>query len=154
MSKKLEETENEVDSYPSDFESEEEPDEDEDMAGSKGSRRTSKTYHDVEQDIYVRDIVKKSGCETFVINFAENGGGKARKVVKKNVRPATTSRLKVKPKGIDPNLAEVNTSKVSEKRLRSAFAFGRPKKQRKDSVKAGKISRFYGLRSWTIDPPF
>lgn len=124
--------ENQLDSYPSDFES----DEDEDMAGSKaGSRRTSKQY-DVEQDIYVRDIVKKSGCETFVINFDDSAKRGGKKVLKKK-RPATcSSRLKVKPKGVIGDDLEVNN--VSEKRLlRSAFAFGRPKKQQRKDSKAG-----------------
>ena len=111
----------------------------------------------------VEEVVKKSGCETFVINFNDD-----KPVVqkKKLPRPKTTAacstRLKVKPsKDIDfssnkpavvdgskrqrqHDSQEVNTSKVLDKRrrgLRSAFATraGRPKKTA--TAESGKPAR-------------
>lgn len=64
--------------YPSDFESEDEQIQD------MGSITE-------EPGLYVKDVVKKEGCETFVINFANEQS-------KQKKRPQTTlGRIKVKP---------------------------------------------------------
>ena len=104
------------------------------------------------EPIVVEDVVKKSGCETFVIQFNDQ---RLTKPMPKKVRPKTTAacstRLKVKPsatnsdfkleKGHQVGQEEVN-SKVLEKRpsrragLRSAFvtrAGLRPKKTNESS---------------------
>ena len=103
----------EYSSYESDFESEEyeyeddfEEDSEETMVSkNKNSKKPAKTglnnnangYYD-DNHLYVHDVVKKSGCETFVINFddcAESSRQNSanNKIVK---RPQTT-KVKVKP---------------------------------------------------------
>ena len=155
--------------YQSDFESDNDyyiGDELEHEQVMAKSRRTSCSAATVPNDavqappepIVVEDVVKKSGCETFVINFNDQ---RLTKPMPKKVRPKTTAacstRLKVKPSttaasdfklekvrggsGGHEGGQEVN-SKVLEKRpsrragLRSAFvtrAGLRPKKTTESS---------------------
>ena len=121
-----------VNDYQSDFESEIE-DEYTSM-GSKSTRRPSKISNGpnteksrknskVIKDVYIKDLVKKSGCgETFVINFdSENELNKKKKPLRLQ---------QVRPKG-------------SETRLKSAFVGSesrqRPKKKN-HANKGGKAT--------------
>ena len=117
------------DYYESDFESDFE---DETSMGSKTTRRPSKVsfpnesrkHSKVIKDVYIKDLVKKSGCgETFVINFdSENELNKKKKPLRLQ---------QVRPKG-------------SETRLKSAFVGSesrqRPKKKN-HANKGGKTAK-------------
>ncbi len=106
-------------------------------SGSTGPEDSG--YYDPETSVYVQNVVKKSGCETFVINFNESEAGdkhvkSRRRPPKLKTRPQTAAvsdnTIKVKPSStevIDCQDFEVTDSYCSgkildKKRLRSAFA--------------------------------
>ena len=99
---------------------------------------THKRGYVVSEDIFVDNVVKKSGCETFVISFDQDVPKKVTRPLPKP-RPKTSkvysSRKTTVAAGATTTSTEVEDKANSSKRLRSAFAGGRrPKKQVKGKI--------------------